>query len=93
MYAISVDTIFSHNAFVEQLGGLPFPLLSDFERRAVEAFGVRRDDVPGYRGMPQRSVFIVDRSGIIRWAWERSDTQPMPDYDQLVAEACRIAGS
>ncbi|MBO0685986.1 MAG: redoxin domain-containing protein, partial [Candidatus Dormibacteraeota bacterium] len=33
VYGISVDSVFSHKAFVEDLGGLPYPLLADFERK------------------------------------------------------------
>jgi peroxiredoxin len=91
IYGISVDSVFSHKAFAEQLGGLPFELIADFERRMVEAYGVRRDDVPGYSGMPQRSVFIVDPQGVIRWTWERSQDQPLPYFDEVVAEAKRVA--
>jgi peroxiredoxin len=91
LYGISVDSIFSHKAFVEQLGGLPFELIADFERKMVEAYGVRREDVPGYSGMPQRSVFIVDRDGVIRWTWLRSQEQPLPDFDLVIAEARKVA--
>jgi len=91
LYGISVDSVFSHRAFADQLGGLPYDLLADFERKMVEAYGVRREDVPGYSGMPQRSVFIVDRAGIIRWTWARSQEQPLPDFEVVVAEARRIA--
>ena len=59
----------------------------------VDAYGVRRDDVPGYSGMPQRSIFIIDPAGIIRWTWVRSQEQPLPDFDQVMAEAKRIAGA
>jgi peroxiredoxin len=59
----------------------------------VEAYGVRRDDVPGYAGMPQRSVFIVDSKGVIRWTWVRSQEQPLPDFDQVIAEARRVAAA
>ena len=86
-----MDSVFSHKAFAEQLGGLPFELLADFERKAVEAYGVRREDVPGYSGMPQRSVFVVDRAGVVRWTWARSQEQPFPDYDVVVTEARKIA--
>jgi peroxiredoxin len=88
-----VDSVFSHGAFVEQLGGLPFELLADFERAVVDAYGVRRNDVPGYSGMPQRSIFIVDPQGVIRWTWLRSQEQPLPDFDQVVAEAKKLAES
>lgn len=52
---------------------------------------MRREDVPGYSGMPQRSVFVVDRRGVIRWTWLRSQEQPLPDFDQVIAEARRVA--
>jgi peroxiredoxin len=57
----------------------------------VTDWGVRRDDVEGYRGMPTRSVFILDREGIVRYAWVRSKEQPQPDFNQVIAEARRIA--
>ena len=91
IYGISVDSVFSHKAFVEQLGGLPFDLIADFERKMVGAYGVRREDVPGYSGMPKRSVFIVDPQGTIRWTWERSQDQPLPDFDEVVSEAKKVA--
>ena len=86
-----MDSVFSHRAFAEQLGGLPFELLADFERKMVDAYGVRREDVPGYSGMPQRSVFVVDPQGVIRWTWQRSQEQPLPDFDQVIAEARKVA--
>jgi glutaredoxin-dependent peroxiredoxin len=93
VYGISVDSVFSHRAFAEDLGGLPFELLADFERKLVEAYGVRREDVPGYSGMPNRSIFIVDRDGVIRWTWVRSQEQPFPNYDAVVAAASEVAGT
>jgi len=60
--------VFSHQAFATELGGLPFDLIRDFERKMVTAYGVRRDDVEGYSGMAKRSVFIIDSQGVIRWA-------------------------
>jgi peroxiredoxin len=91
VYGISVDSVFSHKAFADQLGGLPFELIADFERKMVAAYGVRREDVPGYSGMPQRSVFIVDPAGVIRWTWARSQEQPLPDFDAVIAAARQIA--
>lgn len=92
VYGISVDTVFSHKAFAEQLGGLPFELLADFERKMVGAYGVRREDVPGYSGMPMRSVFVVDPEGVIRWTWVRRKDHPLPDYDEVIAAAKEVAG-
>lgn len=89
--AISVDTVFSHNAFAESLGGLPYPLVADFEREVVTAWGVRRDDVAGYKGMPLRSVFVLDRDGIVRWRWARTPEQPLPDVAGVVEGAKKVA--
>ena len=92
LYAVSVDSVYSHHAFAESLGGLPFELLADFERQVVEAWGVRRDDVAGYSGMPLRTVFVLDREAVVRWRWVRSKDQPLPDPDEVLAKAREVAG-
>jgi peroxiredoxin len=91
LYAISVDSVFSHKAFAEELGGLPFDLLADFERKVVTEWGTRRDDVKDYAGMPMRTVFILDRDGVVRWRWVRTKEQPLPDFDEVVREAKHVA--
>ena len=91
MYGISVDSVFSHQAFAKELGGLPFELIADFERKMVTDYGVRRDDVAGYSGMARRSIFIVDRDHKIRWTWVSSRETPLPDYDAVLDEARRVA--
>ena len=83
--------MFSHQAFAEQLGGIPYEMLSDFERTAVSDWGVRRDDVPGYRGSASRTVFIVDREGVVRWRWQRSKEQPLPNANGVLEAAKKIA--
>jgi len=85
--------VYSHAAFAEQLGGLPFEMLADFERTVVTNWGVRRDDVEGYRGMPKRSVFILDRDQVVRWTWVRTSEHPLPDFDEVIAEAKKVAGA
>ena len=54
---ISADPVPSLKAWAESLGGLPFPLLSDFwpHGSVGRAYGVFNDE----RGMDARSVFIV----------------------------------
>lgn len=93
IYGISVDSVFSHEAFAKELGGLPYELIGDFERKMVTDYGVRRDDVAGYAGMARRSVFIIDREGVIRWTWVGSREKPQPDYDAVIEEAKKVAAS
>ena len=86
-----MDSVFSHEAFAKELGGLPFELIADFERSMVTDYGVRRDDVAGYSGMAKRAVYVIDKTGTVRWTWERSREQPQPDYDEVLAEAKKVA--
>ncbi len=91
IYGISVDSVFSHQAFAKELGGLPYELIGDFERKMVTDYGVRRDDVAGYSGLARRSIFIIDRAGVIRSTWVSSREKPQPDYDAVLTEAKQVA--
>jgi len=91
IYGISVESVCSHKAFAKQLGGLPYELIGDFERKMVTDYGVRRDDVAGYSGLARRSIFIIDRDGVIRWTWVSSREKPQPDYDAVMTEAKQVA--
>lgn len=63
---ISADPVPSLKAWAEQLGGLPFPLLSDYWPHGAigKAYGVFNDE----RGMDKRSAFLLDAKGVIRYA-------------------------
>jgi peroxiredoxin len=92
IYGISVDSVFSHQAFAKELGGLPYELIADFERKMVTDYEVRRDDVEGYSGIPRRTVFVIDGNGTITWTWTTSREKPQPDYDLVIQEARKAAG-
>ncbi len=57
--AVSADGLESHRDFARRLGGLPFPLASDEQLEAAEAYGVVDDT--GKRS--RRAVFVIDRGG------------------------------
>jgi peroxiredoxin len=38
-------------------------------------------------------VFVIDASGTITWTWITSREKPQPDYDLVVEEARKAAGS
>jgi peroxiredoxin len=62
--AVSCDPMFSLRAFAER-DGLTFPLLSDFwpHGEVARAYGVFNEE----RGCADRSTFIVDKAGVLRW--------------------------
>ena len=63
--AISTDPTYSLRVFADA-DGLNFPLLSDFwpHGAVARAYGVFDPE----RGVARRSSFVVDRSGVVRWA-------------------------
>jgi peroxiredoxin Q/BCP len=64
---VSRDDAASHRAFQEKFS-LKFPLLSDPDRRAHDAYGARGDR-PGRGEGVIRSTFLVDEQGKIKKAW------------------------
>lgn len=62
--AISNDDIDSHCRFGESLGGLDFPHLSDENLDASRLYDAVNDRGDGCR----RSIFIIDRQGVVRHA-------------------------
>lgn len=60
---VSVDSIFSHQAWAESLGGIEYPLLADFwpHGEIAQKYGVLTD-----AGHTERTIFVIDRQGIIR---------------------------
>jgi peroxiredoxin len=84
---ISVESDRAHTAFA-QLMDLPFPLLSDFNRQVVQKFGIAYPpDQPytGFWGMSKRSAFVLDKAGVVRYAWVTDDPSVAPDVKAVLA--------
>ena len=81
---VSVNDPFSNKAFAER-NQLNFPLLSDYGRDVVEKYGVAHEDFAGMKGYTaaNRSVFIIDKDGVIRYKWVSEDPGKEPNYDEI----------
>ena len=79
---ISVDQVFTLQRF-KQESGAQFPLLSDFNKEVAEAYEVLNPDFFGARGVAHRSAFVVDRQGLIAYAWMTEDASILPDFDAI----------
>ena len=90
--AIDVDAPFTNAAFAEK-NGLNFPILSDYDRKAVRAYGIAHDDFAGLTGYTaaKRSVFVIDGSGTIRYAWVAPNPGVEPNYDEVKAAVAALA--
>ena len=67
-------------AWAESLGGITYPLLSDFypHGSVAELYGVLREE-----GKSERAIFVVDKDGIIRYV-DVHDIDLQPDNDVLI---------
>ena len=83
IFGISVDSIFANAAFSDQ-NQIGFPLLSDTNREATEAYGIAIPFVmPGYIAS-QRAVFIIDSNGMIGYSWVAENPGQEPDYEAII---------
>jgi Peroxiredoxin len=62
--AISVDNTASQKAWADSLGGIHYPILSDFwpHGQVAIGYGVLRSE-----GYSERAVFLIDKQGIVRY--------------------------
>ncbi|MFC4991166.1 redoxin domain-containing protein [Rubritalea tangerina] len=84
---ISGDNPFAQAAWAEK-EGITLTLLSDYEHKATEDYGVayssflpEKNLIMG--GVPKRSAFVVDKQGTIQYAEVLEVPSDMPDFDAI----------
>ena len=77
---ISAQSVDSHEAFSGK-HGFEFPLLADPDKAVAAAYGTL-----GPLGFPRRSVFVIDRDGVIRYAHRAIAGLTYRPVSELVAE-------
>lgn len=82
VYGISVDSPFVNRKFAED-NKLPFPLMSDFNREAAQAYGVLMEDLIGLKNVSKRAAFVIGRDGKIAYAWEGENPGVEPNYEEV----------
>jgi glutaredoxin-dependent peroxiredoxin len=88
---ISVDSPFAGKGFASQ-NNLQFPLLSDYTRSTVQSYGIVLNDFAGLAGysVAKRSVFVLDKEGIVRYAWISDNPGVEPNYEEVVSALAAI---
>ncbi len=68
------------------MGGVQFPLLSDFwpHGEVAKAYGVLRDG-----GFSERAVFVIDKAGVVRYI-DVHDLGEEPDIEQIFEELAKL---
>jgi glutaredoxin-dependent peroxiredoxin len=79
---VSTDTFFALKAWGDQ-HKLTFPLLSDYNKEVIRKYGVVNPDMIGLKDIAKRSVFVIDRSGVVRHREVLDDARNEPNYEKV----------
>lgn len=86
---ISGDNPFAQEAWAQK-EGITITLLSDYEHAVTEAYGIAYDQfLPSKNlimgGVAKRSVFVVDKSGVVQHTQVLEVPSDLPDFDAVKA--------
>jgi len=78
---MSFDTVADQKKFADEQN-FPFPLLSDTEKSAGQAYDtIRAEGEPfAEHGIPRRYMYLVDPSGTIVGAWDWNEDRDFPNH-------------
>jgi peroxiredoxin len=85
---ISGDYVFSHHEWAKH-HNLPFALLSDHDHKVAREY----DSYMEQYGMNKRTVFVIDREGVVRYANLAFKAGDKKDYDALRAEIEKLSAA
>ena len=88
LIAIDTNSSMSNAAWKEQMR-LEFHMLSDFDGKVTNRYGILCGEEGYMRGRSNRAIFIVDRQMKVRYIWVADDPSYEPDYDEVLREACQ----
>lgn len=81
---VSADSVASHQKFISKYD-LPFDLLSDMDRKVIEAYGVwgpKKFMGKEYEGI-HRTTFVIDENGVIERVFNKVKTK---EHTQQILE-------
>ena len=80
LIGVSVDNVPTLHAWVQEMGGVWFPVASDFypHGQLADSLGILRST-----GEAERSLFLIDKAGIIRYI-DVHDINSRPDLGPLI---------
>lgn len=81
---ISVDSPFTLGKFKEEQK-YNFPLLSDFNKTVSKTYGAFYETFLGMNGIAKRSAFVIDKTGVVRYAEVLEDAHGLPNFEAINA--------
>ncbi len=89
--AVSVDDREKQQLMIDRVAAedgrsIEFSLLSDPDHRVINRYGLFNHDDPRGREIAHPATYVIDREGIVRYAFVEVDYRVRPDNDDLLAE-------
>jgi peroxiredoxin len=82
---MSVDAVPSLNVFKEKLGGLPFPVASDWHRTVSRDYGVFNEE----GGYATRATFVIGPDGTVTYENRQFGAGNPADYEAAIEALAR----
>lgn len=94
VYGISGDNPFAQEAWAKA-NSISVTLLSDYEHKVAESYGVAYDSfLPqiglGMAGVAKRSAFVIDRDGVVQYAESSDDAKQLPNFEAIKAKLSQL---
>ena len=90
VFGISTDSPHSHKAF-RAANQINYPLLSDWNKTVSRAYGVQYERLGDFLGVSKRSVFVLDKEGVVRYKWVTEDPKVPPDARRVLDEVRKLS--
>jgi peroxiredoxin len=89
VYGISGDNPFAQAEWAKK-ENIGLPLLSDYEHAAAKAYGVAYEQFLPEKnlimgGVAKRSAFVIDKTGVVRYAEVQDHPKDLPDFEAVKA--------
>jgi len=87
VFGISGDSPFAQGEWAKK-EGIKIPLLSDYEHKVAEAYGIAYESfLPEknliFGGVAKRSAFVIDKNGIVQYAEVQDHPKDLPDFEKV----------
>ena len=84
---ISCDTVYTLKKWAEELGGIKYPLASDFWPHGAVSmkYGVFNEEI----GRPERAIIVIDASGVVRYI-DVHQLREVPDDEEIADELKKL---
>jgi alkyl hydroperoxide reductase subunit AhpC len=80
---ILTDSVYTLKAWADSLGGVQYPLCSDYwpHGAVTQRYGVFNEEI----GRPERAIIVIDAGGVVRYI-DVHQLREVPDDEEIAQE-------